>query len=191
VADRRSGPAQDHASHRTDRVPLSEEDNGRAASDLLSSPEPDKARADPPTAEAAPAAQEQLARALADLDNLRKRYRRELEREREAERMRGAAAWLPVVDDLERALSHADGEDSPVVAGLRAVLDEANDLLSQLGFPRFEDIGERFDARRHEALSAIADDGPTGIVLEALRPGYGNEEVVLRPAGVVVSLGRS
>lgn len=191
MADRRSGPAQDHASHRTDHVPLSEEDNGRTASDVLSSPEPDKARADPPTAESAPAAQEQLARALADLDNLRKRYRRELEREREAERMRGAAAWLPVVDDLERALSHADGEDSPVVAGLRAVLDEANDLLSQLGFPRFEDVGEPFDARRHEALSAIADDGPPGIVLEALRPGYGNEEVVLRPAGVVVSLGRS
>jgi molecular chaperone GrpE len=64
-------------------------------------------------------------------------------------------------------------------------------VLSRLGFPRFEDIGERFDARRHEALSAIAADGPPGIVLEVLRPGYGNKDVVLRPAGVVVSLGRS
>lgn len=130
-------------------------------------------------------------RALADLENLRKRYRREIEREREAERMRGAAAWLPVVDDLERALSHADGEDTPVVEGLRAVLGEANEVLSRLGFPRFEDIGERFDARRHEALSAVAADGPPGVVLEVLRPGYGNGDVVLRPAGVVVSLGRS
>jgi molecular chaperone GrpE len=130
-------------------------------------------------------------RALADLENLRKRYQRELEREREAERMRGAAAWLPVVDDLERALSHVDGEATPVVEGLRSVLDEANEVLARLGFPRFEDIGERFDTRRHEALSAVAADGPPGIVLDALRPGYGNGDVVLRPAGVVVSLGRT
>src|SRR5689334_16501775 len=51
-------------------------------------------------------------RALADLDNLRKRYARELPREREAERSRVAAAFLPVVDNLELALAHA-GPDDP------------------------------------------------------------------------------
>src|SRR5438105_5050854 len=50
---------------------------------------------------------EALHRALADLDNLRKRYNRELTRERDAERRRVAAAWLPVVDNLDRALEHA------------------------------------------------------------------------------------
>ena len=44
-------------------------------------------------------------RAVADLDNLRKRYARELDRERTTERSRVAGAWLPVVDNLERAIS--------------------------------------------------------------------------------------
>ena len=49
-------------------------------------------------------------RALADLDNLRKRHARELERERMVERSRTAAAFLPVLDNLELALSHADAD---------------------------------------------------------------------------------
>src|SRR4051794_34940766 len=47
-------------------------------------------------------------RALADLDNLRKRYSRELPRERAAERERVAAAFLPVIDNIDLALQHAD-----------------------------------------------------------------------------------
>ncbi len=43
-------------------------------------------------------------RAVADLDNLRKRYARELDRERTTERSRVAGAWLPIVDNLERAI---------------------------------------------------------------------------------------
>src|SRR4029453_8890968 len=49
-------------------------------------------------------------RAPAAPDNLRKRYARELERERAAEQARVAAQWLPVVDDLDRALAHAGGD---------------------------------------------------------------------------------
>ena len=49
-------------------------------------------------------------RAVADLDNLRKRYARELERERAAERARVAAQFLPVVDNLDRALAHSGGD---------------------------------------------------------------------------------
>src|SRR5262245_10687540 len=47
-------------------------------------------------------------RALADLDNYRKRALRELERERLGERERTSAEWLPVLDNLERALQHAE-----------------------------------------------------------------------------------
>ena len=49
-------------------------------------------------------------RALADLDNYRKRTARMLDHERAEERARTSAAWLPVLDDLERALEHADAE---------------------------------------------------------------------------------
>ena len=47
-------------------------------------------------------------RAVAELDNLRKRYTLQLAREQAAERARVAAAWLPVLDNLELALEHAD-----------------------------------------------------------------------------------
>src|ERR1700730_18744296 len=59
-------------------------------------------------------------RAVADLDNLRKRYAREVDRERGAERSTVARAWLPIVDNLERAVSHA--RDEAVIDGLRSIL---------------------------------------------------------------------
>src|SRR4029450_11528376 len=80
-------------------------------------------------------------RALADLDNLRKRYARERERGGGAERGRGAAQWLPVVDDLDRALAHAAEDPSAVLEGVRAVRDHATAVLARLGYPRYEEVG--------------------------------------------------
>jgi molecular chaperone GrpE len=149
----------------------------------------------PPAGET-PAASEGLARdddrllrAMADLDNLRKRFHREVAREREAERSRVAAEWLPVVDDLDRAIEHAASDEGAArfADGLRAVRDHALAVLTRLGFPRFEDVGERFDPARHEAVSAIASDAASGTVVAAVRPGYGTRDAVLRPAAVVVA----
>src|ERR1700760_1552255 len=75
-------------------------------------------------------------RAVADLDNLRKRYARELGRERNTERSRVAGAWLPIVDDLERALAHDGGQSNAVIEGVRTILDQAVKVLDQLGYPR-------------------------------------------------------
>src|ERR1700746_2078520 len=74
-------------------------------------------------------------RALADLDNLRKRYARELDRERKLERSKVAGAWLPVVDNLERALHHSGDDADSVIAGVRATLDQAVQVLDNLGYP--------------------------------------------------------
>ena len=131
-----------------------------------------------------------LLRAMADLDNLRKRFHREVVREREAERSRVAAEWVPVVDDLDRALDQAIADDSAPAGfteGLQAVRDHAVAVLARLGFPRFEDVGERFDPSRHEAVGAIEADAPAGTVVAVVRPGYGTPERVLRPAAVVVA----
>ncbi|MGH8902422.1 MAG: nucleotide exchange factor GrpE [Egibacteraceae bacterium] len=133
----------------------------------------------------------QLRRALADLDNLRKRYQREFGRERVAERARVAADWLPVVDNLELALQHAGEDAVALIEGVRAVRDQAVAVLARLGFPRFDDVGHAFDPARHAAVSAIDSDAPPGTVVAALRPGYGTDETILRPAGVVVSRGSS
>ena len=130
-----------------------------------------------------------LRRALADLDNLRKRYERELARVRSMERAAVAAEWLPIVDDLERALAHSDVDGAVVLEGVRAVYDQAVALLARLGFPRFDDVGKPFDPHRHEALGVVDDETAPGTVIGVVRPGYDGLGTVLRPAGVVVSRG--
>jgi molecular chaperone GrpE len=127
-------------------------------------------------------------RAVADLDNLRKRYAREMERERAAERGRLAAAWLPVVDNLELALAHAGGGPDPIVEGVRAVRDQAVEVLARLGFSRHDEIGVPFDPTMHEVVAVVEDrEVEPGTVVQVVRPGYGSGENQLRPAAVIVS----
>lgn len=128
-------------------------------------------------------------RALADLDNLRKRYARELLREREAERAKVAAAFLPVVDNLELALAHAGADDpGAIVSGVRAVRDQAVEVLRSLGYPRYEETSVPFHPEQHEVVSVVdKPDTPAGTVVQVLRPGYGEPGHQLRPAAVAVS----
>ncbi|MFC0556733.1 nucleotide exchange factor GrpE [Planotetraspora thailandica] len=127
-------------------------------------------------------------RAEAELDNLRKRTLREIERQRSDERARVAAEWLPVIDNLELALQHAGSGTDAVMEGVRAVRDQAVALLARLGFPRAEDLGTRFDPARHEAVSTAEDpEAEPGTVVAVVRPGYGGGVNQLRPAAVVVS----
>jgi molecular chaperone GrpE len=134
--------------------------------------------------------EDQWRRALADLDNLRKRVVREAAAQRATERARAAELWLPVIDNLDLALDHADSDPVALVEGIRAVRDQALDILSRLGFPRQEDLGERFDPARHEAVGTLAvPDAPAGTVVRVVRPGYGTGDQLLRPAAVVVAEG--
>ncbi len=127
-------------------------------------------------------------RALADLDNMRKRHARELERERTVERSRTAAAFLPVLDNLELALSHADADSGAVVEGIRAVRDQAVSVLELLGYPRHAETGVAFDPAHHEVVGVVDDpDIEPGTVVQVLRPGYGDGDRQLRPAAVTVA----
>ena len=164
--------------------------------DTAEAPAPEDAAGDDSRAEVADrrdesrdAAQleDQLRRALADLDNLRKRYQRDLHRERAAEGGRLAAAWLPVVDNLELALRHTNDDPVALVEGVRAVHEQAVATLAGLGYPRFDSVGEIFDPAVHEAVGTVHEDAPSGTVVAVVRPGYGTPEALLRPAGVVVA----
>jgi molecular chaperone GrpE len=140
--------------------------------------------------EAADEAQDRWRRAVAELDNLRKRCARQLIEERAAGRAEAAAQWLPVVDNLERALESARGSEpaAPIVEGVRAVRDQAVSVLAGLGFPRHAEARVPFDPYVHEALGVDYDaDAEPGTVVHVVRPGYGEGERQLRPAGVVVA----
>jgi molecular chaperone GrpE len=132
--------------------------------------------------------EDRLRRTAADLANLRKRYDREVQRERAAERLRSAAMWLPIVDDVERALEHGNGDCADLVAGIRAVREKAVAVLKGLGFARIGSVGERFDPVRHEVVATVKGDAEPGTVVDVVRPGYGNDDEVLRPAAVVVAM---
>lgn len=127
-------------------------------------------------------------RALADLDNLRKRHARELERVRAEERAKVTAAWLPVIDNLELALEHADADPGSVIDGVRAIHEQAVSLLAQLGYPRRDEVGVPFDPNRHEVVNVVeTPDAEPGTVVRVLRPGYGDADDQLRPVAVTVS----
>jgi molecular chaperone GrpE len=126
-------------------------------------------------------------RALADLDNLRKRVARDAAQQQVVERARTAREWLPVVDNLDLALDHAATSPDAIVQGVQAVREQALSILARLGFPRRDDTGTRFDPARHEAVAAVPHEAPEGTVVQVVRPAYGDGEHQLRPASVVVS----
>ncbi|MFJ8142847.1 nucleotide exchange factor GrpE [Streptomyces sp. NPDC096013] len=134
-------------------------------------------------------AEDRWRRALADLDNLRKRHARELEGVAAVERARTAAAFLPVIDNLELALSHAGAADpDAIVEGVRAVRDQAVHVLERLGYPRHAETGVAFDPARHEVVGVVQDpDAEPNTVVQVLRPGYGEADRQLRPAAVTVA----
>jgi molecular chaperone GrpE len=127
-------------------------------------------------------------RAAADLDNYRKRYKRDLTEEVARERDRVAAAWLPILDSLDRALTHAEAEPDAIVEGVRAVRDQAVDMLTRLGYARHGEVNVPFDPNRHEVVMVVENpDAEPGTVVQVLHPGYGEGERQLRPAAVAVN----
>lgn len=134
--------------------------------------------------------QDRWQRAMAELDNQRKRHERQLDQARRAERDRVAAAFLPVLDHLELARQHAQAEPASIVAGVEAVRHQALDVLTALGYRRVDEVGGRFDPAVHEAAQVVRDaDAQPSTVVAVLRPGYTTETAVLRPAVVTVAGG--
>jgi molecular chaperone GrpE len=171
---------------------FSADSTGDAASgpgEFDDSARPEASHNEPSGRRPGPAATEaDLRRALADEQNLRKRMARDIERVRAEERANAARLWLPVADNLDRAIEHAEADPRSIVEGVRAVRDQAMKILADLGYPRRDDTGEPFDPARHDAVaSKPARDVPPGTVVQVVRPGYGSQEHQLRPAQVVVA----
>ncbi|MBC2868581.1 nucleotide exchange factor GrpE [Streptomyces mexicanus] len=127
-------------------------------------------------------------RAMAELDNQRKRYERTVADVRAAERERVLSLWLPVLDHLELALRHAEADPKSIIAGVEAVQRQALATMEGLGYHRFAEVGEKFDPSLHEA--AQARDVPSaeaGTIVEVLKAGYRSDRQLLRPAVVAVA----
>jgi molecular chaperone GrpE len=137
-------------------------------------------------------AEDRWRRAVADLDNFRKRAVREIESAREHERARVAVVFLPVVDGLEQAIAFVPGDDEALRSGIDVVRMSAIEGLSRLGYPRIDQVGVPFDPQLHEVVSVVENaELPPQTVVAVVRPGYGTASRMLRPAGVVVTAARA
>lgn len=165
----------------TDRVP--QDDHGDGADRVAET----SGRSE--TAQQIAELQDLWRRTAAEFDNFRKRSVKDAIRAREQERASVATRWLPVVDNLERALEHASSDAGLIVEGVRAVYQQALTVLSELGFPRRGDeVGKPFNPAHHDAVGTVADaDLVPGTVAHVVLPGYGSDAEILRPASVIVA----
>jgi molecular chaperone GrpE len=127
-------------------------------------------------------------RAQADFENYRKRAAKEAAAAGERAKSGLVRELLPVVDNLERALTSAAEGEQHLAEGVRLVHSELIAVLERNGVQQFDPVGERFDPTEHEALSTRGQDGAEpGVVLDVVEKGYRTNGTVLRPARVVVS----
>jgi molecular chaperone GrpE len=128
-------------------------------------------------------------RTAADLENFRKRQRRELEDARFEAKSKVLKEMLPVVDNLERAIEHATQQagTNPIIEGVQLVLRQFMSAFERLDVTPIEAAGQPFDPNLHEAISQTESDAPPGTVVQVLQRGYRSPERLLRPALVVVA----
>jgi molecular chaperone GrpE len=162
----------------------------RSASDAAA-PAPDAAAPDAP-ASPAPDYKDQWLRAAAELDNVRKRARRDVAAAESRGIAKLARELLPALDNFERALAAAEEQpenrDHHLTDGIRLVQTELLGALARVGIVPDSPKGERFDPHRHEAVAQQPIDGAEpGTIVEVYSAGYTYGEDVLRPAKVVVA----
>ncbi len=144
------------------------------------------------------AVKDRLLRALAEMENLRRRTEREIADAKTYGVASFAREAVALADNLRRALDNfpveARAEMAPHVSALvEGVELTERDFLSRLarfGVKKIEAQGTRFDPNQHEALYEIPDESqPAGTVAQVVEPGYSIGERVLRPAKVGVTRG--
>jgi len=133
-------------------------------------------------------------RAAADLENFRKRASKEREEIQKFANERLLRDFLPVYDDLERAMSALDEDASPAAAkvkdGVELVRKKFIQQMERHGVEAFDSRGETFDPARHDAIQqAHSNEVEAGLILDELQRGFLLHGRLLRPAMVVVSLG--
>lgn len=137
---------------------------------------------------------DQLLRTLADLDNVRKRSRKEVEDAFKSGQAGFMKEFLPVFDNLERALKSAESatEVKAVAEGLTLVLRQFGDTLTKAGIRRTPGVGEPFDPQFQEAIQQVeTDEHAPGTVIAEVQPGYVHGERLIRAAMVVVAKAKS
>ncbi len=188
AADEPDGNEDESSEEKSDREE-SPESPEKLIADLESELEAVKSERDKSLEEVA-RLKERLLRAAADMDNLRKRTKREIRDGKIKGREIVCSEMLGVVDNLERALEHASakGTVESMVEGVELVLRQFFAAIEKFGVKPFSAKGEPFDPVFHEAIGQVeSSEVAPNVVVEEWQKGYTIDDRLLRPAVVVVS----
>ena len=137
---------------------------------------------------------EQALRALADLDNYRKRAAREIDAARRGAKDDLIRDMLPVFDNVIRGIQSAERADDvkSVVEGLGMVLRQFESTLEKAGVVRVATVGTVFDPQVHEAIQQVeTDEHAPGTIVAEVQGGYVHGDRLVRAALVVVAKPKS
>ena len=142
--------------------------------------------------EAEPDYKDQWIRSVAELDNVRKRARRDAAQAEQRGVARLARELLPALDNLDRAIkaaeAHPESANPELIGGIQLVQQELLAAFSRAGITRDTALGEPFNPHQHEAVSQQPAEGQAaGTVIEVYEHGYLLGDEVLRAAKVVVA----
>jgi molecular chaperone GrpE len=130
---------------------------------------------------------DRLKRVMAEFENYKKRNSKEREMLYNNVLADIIAAFLPVVDNLEKACM-TNTADENMKQGIELVVKQINDIFTRFGVENIETVGKPFDPEVHEAVSSVQDDSlGEKIVKEEFRKGYKIGTKIIRHAMVVVA----
>lgn len=135
---------------------------------------------------------EELLRARAEVENVRRRAQEEVAKARKFGTESFAESLIPVKDSLEAALSLSDQTAQAWKEGVEATLRQLNTAFERNLMKEIAPVpGDRFDPHQQQAISSVPSDLPEGAVVQLLQKGYLIADRVLRPALVMVSAGKA
>ncbi len=187
--------------HMDDRAPDKAPKEGAPAEEVPEAPEaaaPEALQEDAPPEQPAPpaedagaaklaAAEEKFLRLAAEYDNYRKRTAKEKENSWTEAKAQTVAAFLPVYDNLERAMKQ-ECSDAAYAKGVEMTIKGFRDVLSGLGVETIPALGETFDPKVHNAVMHVDDeDAGENTVVEVFQQGFTCGEKVIRFAMVKVA----
>jgi len=131
-------------------------------------------------------------RALAELDNYRKRARKEKEEIIERANERLMLELIPILDNFERGIEAAKNskEFDSFYKGIELIYKGFKEVVEREGLQSFTAIGDKFDPSKHEAVSMVeTEEHSPDTVLDEICKGYMLNGKLIRPAKVIVSKG--
>jgi molecular chaperone GrpE len=162
--------------------------SGAEASDMNAAPPPEASTALAAAEARAVENRNSYLRAVAEMENYRKRTERELDNARKYAVERFAQELVGVGDSLEAGIVAATANPGPVLEGAKATLKQLQQAFDKAGIKVIDPLGQPFDPDWHEAMVAQESrDTAPNTVLTVIQKGYSLNGRLLRPARVIVS----